>query len=307
MKKFVFGSRGGIHIVDLQKTALAAQDAAAYVKKIASEGKQMIFVGTKKQAVESVKEAAQKCGQFYVVKRWLGGMLTNFVTIKASIDRLRKFDIARQNGDWKYYNKKEAAKLEKEYNLLLEYLEGIRDMKEPPGAMFVVDLRKEHIAIREARILGIPVIGIADTNTDPEDVDYPIPGNDDAIRSIKLFINLMAEAYSEGAKEYELTRRAESDKKMDAPEVSEKQEAEPRRRPSRSEGEKPRRDTPRTEKPQREAAPQPAKEPSVFRMSKRKLVAAGTADDLEIKMELEQAVDEVETEKEKETTPSEKE
>ena len=200
MKNYVFGVRSGIHIIDLQKSLVGAQRAIEFVRRIAAEGKRLIFVGTKKQAVEPIQEAAKKSGQYYVTKRWLGGTLTNFSTIKASIDRLRRFDIMKEKGEWNYFSKKERAGMEKEYQRLLEYLEGIREMREPPGAMFIVDLKKEHIAVAEAARLGIPVIGIADTNTDPSVIDFPIPGNDDAIRSIKLFSNLIAEAYNEGAK-----------------------------------------------------------------------------------------------------------
>jgi len=251
MKNFVFGVRSGIHIIDLQKSLVGAQRAVEFVRKIAADGKRMIFVGTKKQAVEPVQEAAKKSGQYYVTKRWLGGTLTNFSTIKMSIDRLRRFDIMKEKGEWNYFSKKERAQMEKEYTKLLEYLEGIREMREPPGAMFIVDLKKEHIAVAEATRLGIPVIGIADTNTDPTIIDFPIPGNDDAIRSIKLFSNLIAEAHMEGAKEYELKLRAASDKASD-------QEREAR-----------------------------AKEDKAKKGPTRKLVAAGLAEDVEIAAELE--------------------
>jgi small subunit ribosomal protein S2 len=281
MKRFVFGTRGGIHIIDLQKTAVAAQKAATYVRKAAAEGKQMIFVGTKKQAIEPVKEAAQKCGQFWVTKRWLGGTLTNFVTIKASIDRLRRYDIMKENGEWTLFNKKEQARMQKHYERLLEYLEGIREMKEPPEIMFVVDLRKEHIAVDEARVLGIPVIGIADSNTDPEVIEYPIPGNDDAIRSIKLFCNLMADAFSEGAKEWEVRRRSESDKRSEEKEV-EKEAKVPTADQAKDAG-----------------------GPQVVKMTKRKLVAAGTADDLEISLELDQKEGETTTEETSEDVKTE--
>jgi small subunit ribosomal protein S2 len=251
MKNYVFGVRSGIHIIDLQKSLVGAQRAIEFVRKVASEGRRLVFVGTKKQAVEPVQEAAKKSGQYYVTKRWLGGTLTNFATIKMSIDRLRRFDIMKEKGEWNYFSKKERSQMEKEYKKLLEYLEGIREMREPPGAIFIVDLKKEHIAVAEAKRLGIPVIGIADTNTDPSIIDYPIPGNDDAIRSIKLFSNLIADAYMEGAKEYELKLRAESDKRSD-------QEKEARQ----------------DEKTKQAAA-------------KRKLVAAGLAEDVEIAAELE--------------------
>lgn len=267
MKPYVFGARGGIHIIDLQKSVVAAQKAADFVKKAASQGHRMIFVGTKKQAVESVQEAAKACGQFYVTKRWLGGTLTNFTTIKASIDRMRRIDIQREKGELDFFNKKERASIENEYLRLQEYLEGIREMKEPPAIMFVVDLKKEHIAIAEARRLGIPVVGVADTNADPEAVDYPIPGNDDAIRSIKLFTTLIADAYAEGAKHFEEKIRSSTDKGSEA---AAPKEAKGEKRSGKAAAEKP-----------------AAAGPAVVKM-KRKLVAAGTAEDVEISAELEQ-------------------
>ena len=192
MKNYVYGARGGIHIIDLQKTLVAAQKAGEFIRSVAAQGGHVIFVGTKIQAAEPVKEAALKCNQYFVIKRWLGGTITNYVTIKASVDRLRKLDIMKQKGDFSFYGKKEQAQLEKEFQRLSEYLEGIRDMKDLPKALFVVDLKKEHIAVAEAQRLGIPVVGIADTNSDPDEIEYPIPGNDDAIRSIKLFSNYVA-------------------------------------------------------------------------------------------------------------------
>ena len=231
MKPYVFTARGGIHIIDLHKSVASARTAADFVKEVAGRGGKLIFVGTKKQAVEPIQEAAKRCGQFYVTKRWLGGMLTNFQTIKASIDRLRRIDQMREKGELEYYSKKERSSIEKEYLRLTEYLDGIRDMKDAPALMFVVDLNKEHIAVSEARRLGIPVVGIADTNVDPELIEYPIPGNDDAIRSIKLFSNLVADAYLEGAKEYESKLRSSTDKESD---VEKEMVSAPReRRPGR--------------------------------------------------------------------------
>lgn len=265
MKPYVYTDRGGIHIIDLQKSVVSAKNAAEFVQKVAAEGGRMIFVGTKKQAVEPIKEAAQKCGQFFVTKRWLGGMLTNFQTIKSSIDRLKKIDQMREKGELDFFSKKERARMEKEYVRLTEYLDGIRDMKDAPAAMFVVDLNKEHIAVAEAKRMGIKVVGIADTNVDPEEIDYPIPGNDDAIRSIKLFSNLVAEAYLEGSKKYQEKVRAMGNKTAE--------------------------EQPREERPTRRAEAQAAAAggPSVVKVNKgRKLVAAGTAEDVEIQMELEQ-------------------
>ncbi|PIS11885.1 MAG: 30S ribosomal protein S2 [Bdellovibrio sp. CG10_big_fil_rev_8_21_14_0_10_47_8] len=277
MKNYVYTARGGIHIIDLQKTVVRANNAAEFVRKIAADGGSLIFVGTKKQAIEPVQEAAQRCGQFYVTKRWLGGMLTNFETIKASIDRLRRIDQQKEKGEFDFYTKKERAGLEKEYVRLSEYLNGIREMKSAPAAMFVVDLPKEHIAVAEAKRLGIPVIAIADTNSDPEAIEYPIPGNDDAIRSIKLFANLVADAYLEGAKEYEQKLRSNTDKGSDLEmeKAAAEKEAPPEKR-GRTKG--------------RPAAPEVKKPegPSVIKVARqRKLVAAGMAEVVEIQAELE--------------------
>jgi small subunit ribosomal protein S2 len=271
MKPYVYTDRGGIHIIDLQKSVVSAKNAADFVMKVAAEGGRLIFVGTKKQAVEPIKEAAARCGQYHVTKRWLGGMLTNFQTIKSSIDRLKKIDQMREKGELDFFSKKERARMEKEYLRLNEYLDGIRDMKDAPSCMFVVDLNKEHIAVAEAKRIGIPVVGIADTNVNPEIIDYPIPGNDDAIRSIKLFANLVADAYLEGAKKWTEKVRAMGDKR-EAPVQAVREERAPR-------GAK------------EAAGPGPA----VVKVNKpgsRKLVAAGTAEDVEIQMEVEQGVTE---------------
>ncbi len=285
MKNFVYTNRGGIHIIDLQKTVVRANNAAEFVKKIASEGGSLIFVGTKKQAIEPVEEAAKRCGQFYVTKRWLGGMLTNFETIKASIARLRRIDQMKEKGEIEFYTKKERAKLDKEYLRLSDYLNGIRDMKSSPSAMFVVDLPKEHIAVAEAKRLGIPVVAIADTNSDPESIEYPIPGNDDAIRSIKLFANLIADSYLEGAKEYEQKLRTSTDKASDMMKEKEgmAKDAAPDKKargPRAASG----------AAPAGKAAPAEAKKPegpTVVKVAKqRKLVAAGMAEEVEIQAEL---------------------
>lgn len=278
MKPYVYTDRGGIHIIDLQKTVVRANTAAEFVKNIAANGGRLIFVGTKKQAVEPIQEAAQRCGQYYVTKRWLGGMLTNFETIKSSIDRLRRIDQMRDKGELNYLTKKERAGVEKEYARLSEYLNGIRDMKDSPSAMFVVDLPKEHIAVAEAKRLGIPVVGIADTNSDPEQIEYPIPGNDDAIRSIKLFTTLIADAYIEGHKLWEEKMRSQTDKASDV-EKEEKAVAKERETTAKK------RPAPRG--PQRAEAKK-SEGPAVVKVNKaRKLVAAGTAEDVEIQAELE--------------------
>ena len=283
MKPYVYTSRGGIHIIDLQKTVVRANKAADFVKEIAANGGRLIFVGTKKQAIEPVQEAAAKCGQYHVTKRWLGGMMTNFETIKSSIDRLRKIDAMKEKGEFNYLTKTERAKLEKEYIRLTDFLSGIRDMKEMPSAMFVVDLPKEHIAVAEAKRLGIPVVGIADTNSDPESIDFPIPGNDDAIRSIKLFANLVAEAYLEGSKTWEQKLRTMSDKQSD---VAKEAKAE-------GKDDAPKRRGPGGAKPTAgKEAPKKAAGPAVVKASKaRKLVAAGTAEEVEIQAELENKED----------------
>lgn len=279
MKHFVYTARGGIHIIDLQKTVVRANNAAEFVRSVAASGGKMIFVGTKKQAIEPVQEAAQKCGQFYVTKRWLGGMMTNFETIKASIARLRRIEQMKDKGEIEFFTKKERARLDKEWIRLNDFLVGIKDMKDAPACMFVVDLPKEHIAVAEAHRLGIPVVAIADTNSDPEKIEYPIPGNDDAIRSIKLFSNLMAEAYLEGAAEYKSKARTETDKGSDV-DPSEGRDDE---RPKRS----------RTARPtDGKAAPAATEKkadagPEVVKVTKqRKLVAAGMAEKIEIEAEL---------------------
>lgn len=278
MKPYVYTARGGIHIIDLQKTVVRANKAADFVKEVAANGGRLIFVGTKKQAIEPIIEAAQKCGQYHVTKRWLGGMLTNFETIKSSIDRLRKIDTMKEKGEFNYLTKKERAKLEKEYLRLTDFLSGIREMKEMPSAMFVVDLPKEHIAVAEAKRLGIPVVAIADTNSDPESVDFAIPGNDDAIRSIKLFSNLVAEAYLEGAKEWEGKLRTMTDKQSD---IAKEAKAE-----GKEEAAAPKKRGPRAGAKE---APKKAAGPTVVKATKaRKLVAAGTAEEVEIQAELEQ-------------------
>ncbi|KYG66590.1 30S ribosomal protein S2 [Bdellovibrio bacteriovorus] len=282
MKPYVYTARGGIHIIDLQKTVVRANKAADFVKEVAANGGRLIFVGTKKQAIEPIQEAAAKCGQYFVTKRWLGGMMTNFETIKSSIDRLRKIDAMKEKGEFNYLTKKERAKLDKEYTRLTDFLSGIRDMKEMPSAMFVVDLPKEHIAVAEAKRLGIPVVAIADTNSDPESVEYAIPGNDDAIRSIKLFSNLVAEAYLEGAKEWETKLRTQTDKGSDvAKEAKEegREEAPKRRGPGGKPAAAGAKD-----------APKKSAGPAVIKTTKArpKLVAAGTAEEVEIAAELEQ-------------------
>ncbi len=192
MKPYIFGKRNGIYIIDLQKTLRMFNQVAELVQQLAAEGKRILFVGTKRQAQEAIAEEAARCGEFYVTNRWLGGTLTNFVTLRTSIQRLKEVE-GRLNDDNSPLTKKERLRLEREREKMVKNLEGIRDMEELPDALFVVDPKKEDIAVSEANKLGIPVIAIVDTNCDPELIDYPIPGNDDAIRAIRLFASRLAD------------------------------------------------------------------------------------------------------------------
>ena len=198
MAEYIFQARNGIHIIDLQKTSKKLDEAYAFLKEQAEEGKTVLFVGTKKQAQECMKEAAIKCGMYYVDQRWLGGMLTNFETIRARVQRLKDLEAMQEDGTFDVLPKKEVILLKKEMEKLERNLGGIKDMEELPGVIFLVDPKKERIAILEARKLDIPVIGLVDTNCNPEDVDYAIPGNDDAIRAVKLIADVMANAVIEG-------------------------------------------------------------------------------------------------------------
>ncbi len=198
MAEYIYQARNGIHIIDLQKTSKKIDEAYAFMKEVAEEGKDVLFVGTKKQAQECVKEAAIKSNMFYVDQRWLGGMLTNFKTIRKRIERLNKLEAMEQDGTFDVLPKKEVAALRNEKEKLEKNLGGIKDMTRIPGAMFVVDPKNERIAVLEAKKLNIPIIGLVDTNCNPQDVDYPIPGNDDAIRAVKLITDVMANAIIEG-------------------------------------------------------------------------------------------------------------
>ena len=198
MRGFIFGRRNGIYIIDLQQTLLRFREAADYVEHMARMGRRLLFVGTKRQAQHAIEEEARRCGQFYVTHRWLGGTLTNFVTIRASVERLQ--DTEKKLADEEsLLTKKEILRLERERDKMVRNLDGIRDMERLPDALFVVDPRREHIAIAEANKLNIPVVAIVDTNCDPELVDHVIPGNDDAIRTIRLFAGRIADSYIEGA------------------------------------------------------------------------------------------------------------
>lgn len=202
MKKFIFAERNGIHIIDLQKTIQAIKDAYDAVQKVVGSGKSVLFVGTKKQAQTAIQKEAERSEQFYVNNRWLGGMLTNFSTIKKSIQRLKKIERMEVDGTFESLTKKEIASLQKEKVKLEKNLGGIKEMKDLPGILFIVDTRKEAIAVAEAQRLGIPIVAVVDTNCNPEGITFPIPGNDDAIRSISLFTQIIANAVVEaGASE----------------------------------------------------------------------------------------------------------
>ncbi|MCL6478115.1 MAG: 30S ribosomal protein S2 [Peptococcaceae bacterium] len=198
MAPYIFTDRNGIYIIDLQKTVRKVEEAYEFVKGLAANNETILFVGTKKQAQESVKEEAERCGMFYVNQRWLGGMLTNFQTIRRRIDRLHELERMEADGRLNLLPKKEVAELLHEKERLTKFLGGIKDMRRLPGALFVIDPRKERIAVAEARKLGIPIVAIVDTNCDPDEVDYVIPGNDDAIRAVRLLTSKMAEAVLEG-------------------------------------------------------------------------------------------------------------
>ena len=201
MKKYIFAERNGIHIIDLQKTIQAIKDAYEAVRKTVSSGKTVLFVGTKKQAQQVIQKEAERCGMFYVNNRWLGGMLTNFATIKKSLLRLKKLEKMEVDGTFDNLTKKEIAALAKERAKLQKNLGGIKEMKDLPGILFVIDTRKEAIAVAEAQRMGIPIVALVDTNCNPEGIDYPIPGNDDAIRAITLFTQIIANAVIEADNE----------------------------------------------------------------------------------------------------------
>lgn len=198
MAPYIFTERNGIYIIDLQKTVKKLEEAYNFVRELSSEGKSVLFVGTKKQAQDSVKEEALRAGAYYVNARWLGGMLTNFTTIRRRIERLNQLRTMETDGTFDLLPKKEVIKLNLEIEKLEKFLGGIKDMKEIPGALFIVDPRKERIAVAEAKKLGIPIVAIVDTNCDPDEIDYVIPGNDDAIRAVKLISAAMANAIIEG-------------------------------------------------------------------------------------------------------------
>jgi small subunit ribosomal protein S2 len=206
MKDFIFGERNGIHIIDLQKTQRFFREAAKFITDQAAEGKKFLFVGTKRQAQDAIGEEAQRCGMFYVNQRWLGGLLTNFETIRKSIDKLSELERMRDDGSYAQLPKKEVIRLEHKREALEKNFSGIKNMTRLPDAIFVIDTDKEQIAVREAQRLGIPIIAVVDTNCDPEGIDHPIPGNDDALRAVRLFAAKFAEAVIEGQ---QMTKAAE--------------------------------------------------------------------------------------------------
>ncbi len=228
MAEYIFQARNGIHIIDLQKTSKKLDEAYKFVKEQSEEGKTILFVGTKKQAQECIKEAAQRCNMYYIDQRWLGGMLTNFNTIQGRVERLKKLEVMSQDGTFDVLPKKEVIGLKNEMEKLEKNLGGIKEMKEMPGVMFVVDPKKERIAILEAKKLGIPVVGLVDTNCNPEDVDYAIPGNDDAIRAVKLIADVIANAVIEGrqGEDAEITQEdVETEEATDIEEVAANEES----------------------------------------------------------------------------------
>ena len=224
MKPYIFGSRNGIHIIDLQKTVSLFKEIHDFIVRIVSERYSVLFVGTKKQGHDAIIEESERCGMFYVVNRWLGGTLTNFQTIRKSIARLKELESMKTDGSINRYTKKEVLKMEKELFKLEKNLGGIKDMDELPGAVFIVDPKREHIAVKETKKMGIPVIAITDTNCDPDDIDYIIPGNDDAIRSIRLICSKIADACITGHNIAEERLRAEAEALK---ETEEDQESQP--------------------------------------------------------------------------------
>ena len=215
MAPYIYTERNGIYIVDLQKTVKKLEEAYAFVRQLSENGQSLLFVGTKKQAQEAIKEEATRCGQYYVNARWLGGMMTNFKTMRTRIARLNQLQKMQADGTFDLLPKKEVIKLQLEIAKLEKYLGGVKEMKKLPGALFVVDSRKEKNAIAEARKLGIPIVAIVDTNCDPDEIDYVIPGNDDAIRAIKLISQTMANAVLEGKQGEQLEVEAKADAKAE--------------------------------------------------------------------------------------------
>ncbi len=207
MKEYIFGERNGIYIIDLQKSLKLFKNAIQFVYELGAQGKSILFLGTKRQAQDVIQEEAQRSGMYHVNQRWLGGLLTNFVTIQKSLKRFRELEAMRTNGQYDLFSKKEVARYERERKKLEKNLSGIKEMANLPDALFVIDTKKEAIAIQEARKLGIPIIGVADTNCDPDEIDYIIPGNDDALRAIRLIASTIAQAYLDGRAVYEAQQK----------------------------------------------------------------------------------------------------
>jgi len=224
MKPYIFTERNGIYIIDLQKTVKKVEEAYEFVRKLAQNGGKILFVGTKKQAQETVKEEAERSGQYYINQRWLGGTLTNFQTIQKRIARLKELERMQEDGTFEVLPKKEVILLKKEMERLEKFLGGIKDMKKLPDALFIVDPRKEKIAVSEARKLGIPIVAIVDTNCDPDEIDYVIPGNDDAIRAVKLLTSKMADAVLEAKQGEEGSVKKEETETAEKPEADAKVE-----------------------------------------------------------------------------------
>ena len=221
MKKFIYGKRNGIHIVDLQKTLKMFREAEQFVRETAEAGKKILFVATKKQAQELVKEQAERCGMYFVNKRWLGGTMTNFTTIRKSIDRLLKLEKMEEEGEFERLHKKEALNKHKEIEKLNKFLGGIKKMRQLPHALFIIDTQKERIALAEAKNLGIKTFALVDTNCNPNGIDFPFPGNDDAIKSIKLFTSRIAEVVLEGQEVFESKRKDSNNPEEQKPEPPE--------------------------------------------------------------------------------------
>jgi len=242
MKEYIFGERNGIYIIDLQKSLRLFKNAVQFVHDLGTQGKTLLFLGTKRQAQDVIQEEATRCSMYYVNQRWLGGLLTNFVTIQKSIKRFRELEAMRTNGQYDLFSKKEVARYERERKKLEKNLSGIKEMSNLPDALFVIDTRKEAIAIQEARKLGIPIIGVADTNSNPDEITYIIPGNDDALRAIRLIAGTIAQAYLDGralfeAQQRELAEQAEKQRQLQAQQAAAAREAAARRAAEGREGE----------------------------------------------------------------------
>jgi len=230
MKEYIFGERNGIYIIDLQKSLKLFKNAVQFVTELGAQGKSVLFLGTKRQAQEVIQEEAQRCGMYFVNQRWLGGLLTNFATIQKSIKRFRELEAMQSNGQYDLLSKKEVARLERERKKLEKNLSGIKEMSQLPEALFVIDTKKEAIAVQEARKLGIPIIGVADTNCDPDEIDFIIPGNDDALRAIRLIASTISQAFLDGralyeAQQRELAEQQEKQRQMQAQQAAAAREA----------------------------------------------------------------------------------